>query len=63
VSQFVKHSTLIVMAQTIKNCILVTSSMQEIFIWNNRNDEKIMVVPEFWVQRIVEIGENFYGAR
>lgn len=62
-SNFIKHREPIQLVKIIKHYIVLTSSENELCLWNNKNEEKLVVVEDFCLRRVIEVGEGFWGCK
>lgn len=54
---------MIELVKMIKVNLMVTSSGNEFIVWNNRTEEKIVEIEMFGLNKVVEVGETFWGCR
>jgi hypothetical protein len=63
-SKFVKHtSEPIQLVNIIKTSLMATGSASEFMIWNNKTEEKIVVLDNFTLNKIIEVNETFWGCK
>lgn len=42
---------------------MATCSANEFMIWNNKTEEKLIVVEDFTLNKIIEVNETFWGCK
>lgn len=53
-SKFIKHTTEVIqLVKIVKTSLMATASAQEFIIWNNKTEEKIVVVDNFTLNKII----------
>ena len=51
------------MVQVVKPNTIVTSSLDEVCIWSIRQEEKLFVIEDFNLMRVVPLKGRFFGTR
>jgi hypothetical protein len=59
----ISHQTLILLAQAVKENAVVTSSENEVCLWNCRTQEKLFEIDQFSLKRTVFLVDTFFGSK